>query len=109
MSSCVMHPRTIRIISSYRRLSMTTAKLTPRTLEDTSEQITRGARDAHGIIEDARARALANEKLNAFVALPGDEARTHADASNARQSAGALSSMVAGAPIAIADNIVTQL
>lgn len=87
---------------------MTTAKHTPLTLEDTSGAFARDACDAHRLVEDARTRAKENEHLNAFVELPSDEARTYADASNALRAADGLRSTIAGAPIAIADNIVTQ-
>lgn len=85
---------------------MTTVKRPSCTLEQSAGRVTKGARDAHAILKDALARTEDHATLNAFVALPDDEAATHADAANALRENNAHTPLT-GAPIAISDNLVT--
>lgn len=85
---------------------MTTASPMPYTLAQSAGRVDKESFDANIIARDTIARAKEKHALNAFVVLPSDEIfdqAAHANAMRAR----AEHTPLTGAPIAIADNIVT--
>jgi len=86
---------------------MTTANPMPYTLAQSAGRVDKEAFDANQIAKETIERAHKKHALNAFVSPPGDEIfeqAAHANALRAHKNHTPLT----GAPIAVADNIVTS-
>lgn len=85
---------------------MTTANLSPCTLEQSAGRVADESYDANKIAQETLAYAKEKQALNAFGALPEDEVYAQAVAANALRAHNTHTPLT-GAPIAVSDRLVT--